>query len=1395
MSMPNNKNMIHTQSKLMLLLFLALMFIQEGYAQNNADPGIGITMSPPSVTQGSTGVLRTTVGNYGNDSIVENSLRVTISVGSNAEIIGIAIGSDTRWSQLSMTRGSANTIKLINSGGSFGAFDVGDIFLTIRGNVVSESELILGNIVYITARNPTLCGGCSEPPLNVSQGNASSLNDNSQTSFAVTASSIDAVNDNTYTTQTPSTTGPITVGNVTINDSLNGSLVTASNTDVTPVSTGELSIDADGVLTLAANTPPGTYNITYQLCEVASSPSNCDTATATVNVACEQIDTPTISIIQPTCNTATGTVTVTAPTGTGLSYSINSSSYQNGTSFAGLASGNYNVTAKNAVGCVSTATVAVINAQSAAPVQVTLGTVTQPTCTTATGSFSITNYDASYTYAVNPSTGVSVSGNTITAPTGNYTVTATSGACTSPASANITVNGQVATATAPVITASKTEVCGTTEKATLTASGCTDGTITWSGGLGTGTAKEVGSGTYTATCTRSCGASEASNSVTITESQPPVALSISADRTSLCGSELVTLTSTGCTGTVAWSNSATGTTIRVGVGTYTATCSTTCGTSNVSNNLTIINVQQAAPTIISNKTLICGNEQATLTANNCTGLVTWSNGATGNTTVVTLTETTKFTAFCTTGSCISANSNSVEIVVGAPNKPTITCRTSSICLGETISITATGCTGTIQWSNGASGGVLEVIPDATGSYTYTATCKSNVGDCESAASNQIMINVGATISSPTVVANISNICPIQTADLSSALMGTSSGSFEFHVSNSSNSALITNSGVVTAGTYYVFDRSDLGCYSNASAINVTITDCEDNPVDSTQNVDIAVIKIGSANVVAVGDTVTYTIQVSNVSQNMATQVEVRDVVPNSLTFLNSSLNVTFANGTVTSLMDTLKTGTSYSFTYDARVSAAGKIVNKAELFGVGQIDNILSNNVSEFTINNPIDGDLIGVSKVVGDYVALGNNQFEVPYTIYVSNMGGGALSNVQVTDDLVSTFGNGAVIISDTLEVTATGTLTANPNFTGKAGGSELLIDSLSTLAVGDRFSMSFTVKVDISGASTDEYFNTAIGTAGPDSLRVIDRSTSGLNADPDNDGDPRNNDEATSVKFDVDGLIVNPAIGVALSVVDALEHDAMSYDITYRVIVMNVGNVDLTYVQLVDSLEQTFSDTLNYEILGVPVVAKEAAKLRVANDKLNVADCDPRANENFDGKMDNNLLIADSTCILPVGRAYILFYTVRLYHEGNAGPFHNQVLSHGNGIGTAVRDTSNDGFVIQQEISSPTVITLQISSDANLVIQEGFSPNGDGVNDTWKLDIPTGVKVTEVMMYNRWGHLVWKPLVIGDVATFLEWNGEANQGIRFDSSEFMPDGTYFYHIETDKDDQPLVGFITISR
>ena len=67
---------------------------------------------------------------------------------------------------------------------------------------------------------------------------------------------------------------------------------------------------------------------------------------------------PTVNLTQPACGSTTGTITVTAPTGTGMTYSINGSTYTNTSGiFTAVAAGTYNVTAKNASGCTSSGTV------------------------------------------------------------------------------------------------------------------------------------------------------------------------------------------------------------------------------------------------------------------------------------------------------------------------------------------------------------------------------------------------------------------------------------------------------------------------------------------------------------------------------------------------------------------------------------------------------------------------------------------------------------------------------------------------------------------------------------------------------------------------------------------------------------------------------------------------------------------------------------------------------------------------------------------------------------------------------------------------------------------------------------------------------------------------------
>ncbi|MGG9970681.1 alpha-amylase family glycosyl hydrolase [Ferruginibacter sp. SUN002] len=115
--------------------------------------------------------------------------------------------------------------------------------------------------------------------------------------------------------------------------------------------------------------------------------------TGVVNVQPNIPAQPTASVtVSPTCITPTGTITVTAPTGANIRYSIDGTNYTNTTGiFTGLtANTTFSITAKDINStCVSAARSVLVNAVpnvTAPQVQ-----VTQPTCTVATATITVTS--------------------------------------------------------------------------------------------------------------------------------------------------------------------------------------------------------------------------------------------------------------------------------------------------------------------------------------------------------------------------------------------------------------------------------------------------------------------------------------------------------------------------------------------------------------------------------------------------------------------------------------------------------------------------------------------------------------------------------------------------------------------------------------------------------------------------------------------------------------------------------------------------------------------------------------------------------------------------------------------------------------------------------------------
>lgn len=224
-----------------------------------------------------------------------------------------------------------------------------------------------------------------------------------------------------------------------------------------------------------------------------------------------------------------GTWTLTASPGGNTTTSTGSSGAING-----LASGTYTFTVTNDQGCTSAATSSVtIDPAPPTPTAPIVGTITQPTCATATGSVDLSGLPGSgnWTLTANPGgltqtgSGTTATFSGLTAGT-TYTVTITNDAgCVSPPTSNIVIDPQPTTPTAPVIGTITQPTCaaptGDIALSGLPATGNWTVTVNPGGGTfnGTGTSTTftgLNPGTYTFTVTNDQGCtSSASTSATV----------------------------------------------------------------------------------------------------------------------------------------------------------------------------------------------------------------------------------------------------------------------------------------------------------------------------------------------------------------------------------------------------------------------------------------------------------------------------------------------------------------------------------------------------------------------------------------------------------------------------------------------------------------------------------------------------------------------------------------------------------------------------------------------------------------------------------------------------------------------------------------------------------------
>ncbi|WP_217179230.1 HYR domain-containing protein [Gillisia limnaea] len=481
----------------------------------------------------------------------------------------------------------------------------------------------------------------------------------------------------------------------------------------------------------------------------------------------EQLDTPAApvagEVTQPTCTTATGSFQI-ADFDADSDYDFTPSVVS--ISDSGLVTanaGDYSFTVTNEAGCISPASENIkVNEQLDTPAAPVAGEVTQPTCTTATGSFQIADFDADSDYDFTPGV-VSISDSgLVTANAGNYSFTVTNAAgCISPASENIKVNEQLNTPAAPVVDSSINTTCNLNNGSiVLVAVDDVEFSIDGVNYQTSTLFSDLATGTYSITTRFIDGECISSSTeveiIAIPDTEDPILsemsdINVNTDA-GVCGA-VITFSAPSatdnCEGTVITLNEgsmASGSEFPVGTATVTYTATDAAGNASTVS-FDVIVVDNEAPAIACpanvNQTAEAGESFAIVTfedataTDNCDVSVEQTAGLTSGSQFPIGVSTVEFTATDASGNTSTCN---FTITITDNDPPTILCPANidmdvdaGIC-GAVVSFetpTATDNSGqevTVTQTAGPASG--EVFPVGTTTVTFTATdAAGNTASC------------------------------------------------------------------------------------------------------------------------------------------------------------------------------------------------------------------------------------------------------------------------------------------------------------------------------------------------------------------------------------------------------------------------------------------------------------------------------------------------------------------------------------------------------------------------------------------------------------------------------------------------------------------------------------------
>ena len=1326
------------------------------------------------------------------------------------------------------TAGSANTVcagqpaQLSASGANTYTWQPG----SLSGNPVTVSPLattvytVTGSLGSCTA-SATHTLAVTPLPIITAQANPASICSGSSTTLTASGA--------TGYTWNP---GPLTGATVVVNPSANTPYIVSGlssqgcigtqtvNVSVNPipvisasVSSGSICSGSSATLTVSGALSytwlPGGTNGSVTVVSPGSTTtytaigSNGFGCTSTTTITLNVVPTPTVNASTSNASVCQGFTTTLSASGANNYTWMPQSSSQNPNTVTVTATTVYTVTGESN-GCTATATV-VVNAlplpvitAAASPTSVCQG---MSTTLTANGA-------VNYTWMP-----LMISGSTVTdtpLSTTDYTVAGFgSNGCPN----FTTVNVPVLTVPNLTLSASSPSVC-LGSSGTLTASGALN--YTWQPGNLSGQSVTVSPAVATTyTVTGDNGACSNTAAISMGVNPLPV-ISAAISPTSVCEGLPVNLSATGGINYTWMPISVSGATVT-DTPTITLTYTVTGDDANGCTNTAMVSVSvNPNPVILAAATpsAMCEGSLVTATlsvsgANSFTWLPSGAN-------TPTITESPSVTTIYTVQGtdaigCIGTGT----VQVGVFTIPTIavTPATSSICAGSTATLTASGASNYTWLPGGGTSSTEIVSPGSTVTYTIIG---DNGGICLDTTTADVVVfpvpsNITATVSGTITCASPSVNLSASSTDTNVSYSWQGPGGF--------SSSLQNPQGITGWGTYTVLVTDTItGCAGSATvdvatdnSIPVATASAGGSITCATSTVELIATHsttnagyswtgpsgaAGNTQSVVVSEAGTYTVVVTDLSSSctgsaivtVGSHTEV--AVTATITAATCSAGVSLNDGTIMvsdfGALDKfdLVAGTSYtgSLTYSTAITIPSSGIITSNLANpvnavnytlrifdsLGCVkDVVLTLEAKDCTLRP------LGVAKAVSTATTNSDGSYDLQYTIVVKNYDTAAVNQVVVTENLAATLPAPVNFSIVGMQVNSAGGLSYNTAYNGISETS--LTSTVSSISAGSSDTIRFTVRVVPNGFFGPFSNSVTVSGLSAEGVTINDLSTNGLEPDPDGDNNPGNNSDPTIISL-------TPKLFFGLTKKGEYQlMDNKTYDVSYTVTIHNLGNDTLRNVSVTDSLfDNTIKSPAAYSIKSGPTTTGHLA-----------------ANSNFDGRFDIDLLNVSQSRIAP-GEISQVSFVVNVVPD-TVTVLINSAYGEATNLTSSVNvadvsnsgddpDSNNNGIWNEADDNVPTVLVLPPLITHTLFIPEGFSPDGDGINDFFVIKgLPDGGE-NSLTVFNRWGNKVY---VDGNYKN--TWSGHSNVSGTFGSNR-LPPGTYYYILEIKGSGQKAItGFVVL--